>query len=428
VSTLRWLSYLIFAYTCVEGLVINIMYPATLPFIFKDFGIAAVYLVMMTSAMPPAPGLRRVLTGATAFMVVVGLMIFVPSQVALLGRLVAVKQRLFYIPLIWVGYHFLKDEADYEVFIRRLAWFSIPVSIFGIYLYFVGPVGLTSLGANYSAIVNSTSGSHGIAFWRVPATFNSPGQFGAFLLVHAALFASLLFGPADYNKHRRLLVVAMAVLLGALLVSGSRSPLIMVGLIVAIPLALTGRVGKIGVAAVAAYAAFAIAFSYFGGGVEDRVGSIASWEHVERFKESWFGQMFTQYLAEAPLGLGLGRATIGARHFADWRNIILVESYLGILAAEMGVLGVLAFGWLMWTVLAALAKARAVMARSPYYVSWLMLTFLILALTGLHPVGTTIDSAPGNLYYWFFIGVAIKFYDLERQRRMAPAVTPQFFG
>lgn len=412
-SSIRWLSYAIFIYTCIEGLVINILYPNTLPFIFKDFAIIAAYGAIMTGGSGGSGSLGKVTATFVAFALLTFLFLFMPSPVSAFGMLVAVKQRLLYIPLVYVGYHFVRDERDYFGLMRVLAITSIPVSIFGIYLYFVGPIGLTSIGAKYSAIIGSTTGSHGIAFWRVPSTFNSPGQFGCFLLANGAAMLGVLFGAGASKKLRTVTIVAMVCLLGALLVSGSRTPLLMLLLVAALMLIMTGRLGGIGLAAAGAYVVFAVAFSYFGGGVEDRVGSIASWEHVERFKTTYFGQLFIQFLEESPMGFGLGRATIGARHFNQLQNVMLVESYFGIIAAEMGILGLAVFSWMIAAILALMAKMRKAMVTSPLYVNWLSLAIVLALIIGLLPVGTPIDSSPGNLYFWFFLGMIVKMHDLH---------------
>ena len=424
-NNLRRFSYIIFIYTCVEGLVINILYPNTLPFIFKDFGIIAAYLALMTDSRGGSGSLKKLTPGFMGFSLLTVLFLFMPSPVSFFGMLVAVKQRLFYIPLAYVGYHFMGDERDYFGLMKVMAITSIPVSAFGIYLYFVGPAGLTTLGAKYSAVIGSGAGAYGSEFWRVPATFNSPGQFGLFLMAHGSAFLGLLFGKTPDKKQRTLTMVAMVMLLAALMVSGSRTPLLLLFMIAALILIMTGRLGGIGVAAAGGYAVFAVAFAYFGGGVQDRVGSIASWEHVERFKDTYFGQLFTEYLKESPMGFGLGRATIGARHFNQWSNVMLVESYFGIIAAEMGVLGVAVFGWLSVSVVAVLWKMKRMMASSPFNVNWLALALFVVSTVALLPVGTPIDSSPGNLYFWFFLGMLVKMYDQQAAIVHARSIEPQ---
>ena len=418
-SSVRFLTYLIFAYTTVEGLVINMMYPNTLPFIFKDFAILAAYFALATETKPASGSLSRIYGPVVVFGGVTCFYLLLPSQVSLLCELVAVKQRLFYIPLAWVGYYFLRDERDLLGLMKVMAWSAIPASIFGIYLYFVGPTGLTSIGANYSAYIGSTSGVHNISFWRVPGTFTSPGQYGAFLLFNAVLFVGVLFEKGVEKRQRTLTIAALVAVLGALLVSGSRSPLLLFMMCSVVLFVVTGKLKGIGVWAGGLYGVLTVGFTYFGGGVQDRVGSIASWEHVERFNDTYFGQLFWPLLMQSPMGFGLGRATIGARHFTDWANIMLVESYFGIIVAETGVIGLAAFAWVAAAAIVALVKCRSVMRDAPTKVLWWASTLLVLASALLLPISTGLDAAPGNLYFWFFLGTALKMYDLEVGRRQS---------
>ncbi len=432
-SSVRALTYLIFAYTTVEGLVINIMYPNTLPFIFKDVAILLAYVALASETHGSNGSLSRVSGALFLFGLVMCFFLVMPSQVALFGELVALKQRLFYIPLIWVGYHFLRDVRDLRLLLKVMAWTAIPASLFGIYLYFVGPAGLMTLGANYSAVFNSTAGEHGISFWRVPGTFTSPGQYGGFLLVNSVVFVGVLFDSTVEAGQRRLTILALLVSLGALMVSGSRSPLLLFMMCSVVMLTVTGRLKGIGVWAGGLYSALALGFSLFGDGVQDRVGSIASWEHVTRFEDTYFGQLFWPLLMQNPMGFGLGRATIGARHFTEWSNIMLVESYFGIIVAETGFMGVIAFSAALLAILALLWKCHTVIRSAPNNVLWYAIVLPVLVTVAVSPVSSALDAAPDNLYFWFFLGTAIKWYDLElaaRQGRLVstyaapPAVYP----
>lgn len=416
-TSVRTLTFIIFAYTTVEGLVINMLYPNTLPFIFKDFAILLAYAALMTDSHGSTGTLSKLSGPLSMFGIVMCFFLALPSQVELLGELVAVKQRLFYIPLAWLGYHYMKTYDDLMVLLKVMAWTAIPACLFGVYLYFVGPSGLTSLGANYSAVFNSTAGEHGIAFWRVPGTFTSPGQYGGFLMTNTVVFAGILFSPFVERRQRTLTMVALVVALGALMVSGSRSPLLLFMLSGVVMLTVTGRLRGIGVWAGALYGVFAIGFSLFGDGVGDRVGSIASFEHVERFKDTYFGQLFWPLLMQNPLGFGLGRATLGARHFTDWTNIMLVESYFGIIVAETGFIGLMALVFAMLAVVFTIAKCHKVMKDAPANALWYAIVLPVLINALLMPVNTAVDSAPTNLYFWFFLGIGLKMYDLELARR-----------
>jgi hypothetical protein len=424
-STVQRLVHLIFAYTCIEGLVINIMYPNTLAFIFKDVAIAMAYLLIMTESGGSSGSLSKFATPAGVFAMVMVMFLAVPSPaVSFMGELVAIKQRLFYIPLMYVGYAFTRDDKRLFGLLNLMAWTAIPVAIFGIYLYFAGPSALQALGANYSATIHSTSGAAGIHFWRVPGTFTSPGQFGMYLLTMGVLLTGVLFSSVVAKRQRLVTIVALVLVIGALLVSGSRSPLLVMLGAIAISLTLTGRLTGIGTWATGLYAVMTVGFAYFGAGVQDRVGSIASWEHVARFNATYYGQLFLPLLQQSPMGFGLGIATIGARHFSDWDQMMLMESYFGIIAAETGFIGLLAFLWLFFSVIGSLFKARKIMKGSPRTDIWHALAMFIFATAMLSPVGTALDAAPGNLYFWFFLGVAMRLYDMERAR-LNPMSTPR---
>jgi len=420
-NPLRTVTFIIFAYTTVEGLVINLLYPNTLPFIFKDVVILVAYLSLMTTSHGSTGSLAKVGGPLMLFAMVTCMFLIMPSQVSLLGELVAIKQRIFYIPLAWLGYRYMRNHDDLFDLLKVMAWTAIPACIFGIYLYFVGPSGLTSLGANYSAVFNSTAGEHGIAFWRVPGTFTSPGQYGGFLMVNTVLFAGVLFSPLADKSQRTLTIAALVVALGALMVSGSRTPLLFFGLSSVVMLTVTGRLQGIGVWAGGLYGLFTVGFSFFGEGVADRVGSIASFEHVERFRETYFGQLFWPMLLQNPMGFGLGRATLGARHFTDWANIMLVESYFALVVAETGVLGVMAWVVALAAIMMAIVRSFSVMRSAPTNALWCAIVLPVLMNGLLTPINTGIDSAPVNLYFWFFLGIGLKMYDLELMRRSGAA-------
>jgi hypothetical protein len=179
---------------------------------------------------------------------------------------------------------------------------------------------------------------------------------------------------------------------------------------------MSGRLGRGAVWALLLYGVMAYGFVVFGPGVADRIGSIASVENLERFERTYFGQLFLPSLFEYPLGRGLGLATIGARHFAELYQVVLVESYLGILAVESGWPGLLAFVGVEVAILMVIVKHYRLMARSPYALVWLALAAYVGLTLAILPVSTGIDHAPSNFYFWFAVGALIRLVELEYWR------------
>lgn len=413
----RRLIFGIFLYTCIEGLVVNLMYPNPIAYLPKDVMIGLLYLSMISSGMSATGSVARFWGPFLAFAAVTILFVAMPTPVSPLGMSVAVKQRIFYIPLIFAGYHFLRGDADLARLLRVIGWSSIPVSLFGIYLYFGGPMALRALGGDYAYVFFSTAGSAGVAFWRVPGTFNSPGQFGAYLSTVAVLLVGFLLVRDLGSKDRRMILIALACALPAMLVTGSRAPMLIFLVLAGLVAMMSRQVSRAGVLAGVFYLVVVVSLDYLGAGVADRMASAVSADNVERFGLTFFGQLWVPQMLANPVGEGLGVATVGARHFSPV-GVRLVESYLGILSTEMGVLGVATFLVLCVLMVSFLVGARGWMRDAPGRSVWVAIFLQSLMTVAFVSNTTVLDAIPGNLYFWFFVGVAVKMVDLERTRLM----------
>lgn len=409
----RRLTYLVLAYTCIEGLVVNLTFPSKIGYVAKDLIlIAAIAMLFLDNRGRSFGATRFVMPGLAVFAFVQLAYAMMPGDLPLLARLTGLKMRLLYIPAMFLAYRLIVDEAELNRFARFLLICAIPVSIFGIYLFFAGPGALQQMGASYAAVITSTTGTY-----RVPGTFNSPGQYGLYLTFNSIVAVWMLMVPNQTKRQRILVITSLGIMLLAAIASGSRTPLVLTVACGTVVLLSQRRLGKLVTGSVAIYCLFAIAFSTLGEGATERMGSIASMEHVERFNRTYFGQMFIPRMMEAPMGLGLGIATIGARHFTEFNEIILVESYFGIIALETGIVGFITFFWASLMILNFILKTRGVMKGSPYSAAFHALGSFIALIALLSPVSTPLDASPGNVYFWFGLGVVARLYDLERARR-----------
>jgi hypothetical protein len=416
----RLLVHFTFFYTCVEGLVVNILYPATLPFIYKDIVLVVVYgLVLLPNldrVISPSPLATHLNGMLVLFAGIMVIYMIAPSPVNMMSELVAIKQRLFYIPLIVVAWFFIRSFDDLKGLVGAMYVYAIGVSLFGIYLFFTGPEGLRHFGADYSAVFYTPKGPSEVTDWRVPGTFTSAGQYGAYLMANLIFIAGLLMTPQVKRWLRVVGIVSVVSLVLAMLVSGSRAPLVLGTAGVGLIAIASGRLSRGAVWALLLYGIFAYGFVVFGPGVQDRIGSIAASENLARFQKTYFGQLFLPSLLSNPLGSGLGLATIGARHFAELYQVVLVESYLGILAVETGWPGLVAFVLVELAILQIVFSQRRVMTGSPYGMLWLALAVYVVLTILILPVSTAIDSAPSNFYFWFAVGALIRLAELEYWR------------
>jgi len=413
----RYLVHFALFYTCIEGLVVNILYPNVLAFIYKDLVLLAVYVAIFGAdpnrLFTPPSLMRKFYAPLVLFAFAVVFFMLVPSGNFLVSA-VAVKQRLFYIPMALIGYMFVRTERDLLDCLTLLTIYAVGVSAFGIYLYFTGPSGLSAIGANYSAVVMAARTT--VDVWRVPGTFNSPGAYGAYLLFSATIACGLVLADGVGRRDKIVAAVSLVACVLAIFASGSRSPFVLVTATAGTLLLLSGRLTKMGFYAVTAYVAGAYAFVVLGVGVQERFESILSAEHIERFKGTWFGQMFISELLANPLGQGLGYVTVGARHFAEVGATSFVETYLGLLAIEMGWPGLLPFLWASVAIFLVVLRAWREMVHSPLKQIWNAMAIFVLVTILLLPVSTGLDSPPTNIYFWFSLGVLVRLIDLERYR------------
>lgn len=415
----RRLVFAIFLYTCIEGLVVNFFYPNPIAYLPKDALIAMLYASLFLSGMGPAGSVARISGPFVIFAGVTFLFLAMPTPVSPIGLSVALKQRLFYIPLAIAGYHYVRGDYDVARLLRLIAWSSIPVSLFGMYLFFGGPYTLKDMGADYSYTFYSTMGASGQFFYRVPGTFNSPGQFGAYLLMVCVLLVGFLLVSDLSRKDRHLVLVALGCALPAMLASGSRTPMLLFLLLGGFTAMMSRELSRVGVIAGVVYVLLVGSLNYLGAGVADRFASIVSEENVVRAQSTLFGQLWITQMVTEPLGTGLATATVGARHFSPPGTVHLVESYLGILATETGIVGVTAFLGLLAAIVGRLWPARRWMRLAAARPIWNAGFLMVMATSLLTTNGTALDAIPSNLYFWFLVGMLLKMADLERDRLTA---------
>ncbi len=418
----RNLTLFVVVYTCVEGFVINLSGSSKISHVYKDMLLmllyASVFITQPGNVLPNSHALRSTKPALFIFGALVITFLAVPGSNFLAG-IVAVKQRLFYIPLLAVAYYFIRDEEDVRKLYLILVVSSIPVCLFGLYLHNKGPGELQRLGGSYAHVFYTAQNKlQSGSYWRVPSTFNSSGQFGAYLLFHTILASALLMRRQLSRKWTIFVVGAQMLMILAIFVSGSRTPLLLLGACVSLILIFARQLRKAVMWVLFGYITLALGFAYLGAGVADRFSTLLDPANtIGRFQETYFGQLFIGRLLENPLGMGLGRATLGARHVLPSDQApIMVESYYGLLSYEMGWLGLLAFAWATIAIAIATLRMRRQIRNPATMILWAALAVYVLVNIFTFPIGSGLDSSPINTYFWFSLGAAAKLADLERYR------------
>lgn len=440
----RWPVVALLAYLPVSGIPILLSYPDTdAAVLAKDFlFVIPAYLAFLAHAYSHrervafrgAPTLVLVMLGALVLLQALN-----PALPNTLVGAIGVKVWLFYLPLLYLGYHFVRDREDLCRLLTLVALGAILPAAVG-----VAEATLFRLGAedfvyrlygdaagpatqNFTALELPD----GSIIRRVPSTFSSWTQYFAFLATMTAVtYAWWRAAPAGKGRAVARALVWLLVLAAAL-VSGARIAFAFIPALVVLTVALE-RLGARGrprqklspawLAAPAAAVVFAAAL--LGAGVRDVVRETA-WKAKNEFTDT-FVDRFRQATEITWSGLGTGIDTIASRYaFSSPDQFEGVggswyESWYVKVVLELGLPGLALVTALFALILVRGLRAHArlrdagLRAVSAAFIAFLVLN--IVALTGK----PYLDYDPINVYFWFLAGVLAKLPHLD-----APAASPE---
>ena len=142
----RLLFPIVFIYTFIDGFIVNMTYPAKLPFLYRDFLILITYFFFMIeehlwrTIRDVRKRFGRVAWySAMAFLLVGAIQIFNPASPSLVRGLLGFKVMFFYWPLALLGYVYVNRHENLVNFMRMIAYVSVPINIFGLVQFVKGP-------------------------------------------------------------------------------------------------------------------------------------------------------------------------------------------------------------------------------------------------------------------------------------------------
>jgi hypothetical protein len=373
---------------------------------------------------PPLPAFYGVLVLAAVLAL---LQVFNPALPNLLVGVFGFKAYFFYAPLLFVVPAAFPSDAALYRFLRRYALISIPVGLLAVSQFFSPATSVLNTYARTSEDVYiATFGSS--TYVRVTATFSFITGYTAYLLATVILVLALLgAGRWRFRGHLPLFGALGMTVLG-MLMTGSRTPVLMLALLLppywwlAVIRERGGRVAfgrlVLAMALVAGFLVFAgeDALGAFYGralGVSDVPGRISS-------------PLLSPYLLLPDAGL-LGFGT-GATHQTaaalapnvvpySWLHGLLVEVESGRVMLELGALGFLLIYFLR-LYLAGFALRQVFALRTRFHRAIATATFLV-SLTALP--GAVVFDVTGDVYYWFFAGLLMLAVRLDREAVKAAA-------
>ena len=418
----RWSIYGLLLYLPVSGVPIILAFPkSNLAILMKDvlFVIPA-YAGFALAArrggwrVPGAP-----IFAISSLAVIVGVESFNPSLPNFLVALIGMKVWLFYVPLLFLGYHFVRSRHD----IRSVLGVMTAVAMVP------AAVGITEAIAVYGGHADQVYSFYGSAAAsvtqqfgqqdylgggfsrRIPSTFSFGAQYFGFL----ASMVAVAFAWWRLSERRVLGAAACIVLLVACFTSGIRAAFIMIPLLIVLIVLLDRRLGQGGMVAVSLAGALLAAAALFGADATVVVGTAFNIGVSET--QSHFIPEMTGALQRAATGLGTGYATLSTRYALsgqiDPRPV--VESWWANVVLELGVAGlaivIAAFGQL---IARAYLTHHRLVDRGTKAFSAAMIAFLAWNMVYMTK-GGFIDIDPINVYFWLFAGMLLRLQFLHHE-------------
>ena len=341
---------------------------------------------------------------------------------------VGAKVWLAYVPMIAVGYHYIRTQNDFDRALRLTALIGlIPAGIAlgewffashhpqtGVWSNNFGP--FRHLYGSWYAQVRTSglalpAGSHTFVVPRVPSTFTSSTQFYLFSMVAyaAGLSQALRRGQAGW-------IMCACVLAAGVVASGERQAYVAMPALTATSLIVAGPSRKQLAVIAAAGAVLGLALLALGGAPLTVLSLLPAHSRVELLNAA---RELRTSGATGFVGHGTGWDTQAALRYGGSASKRYVENWYGKTALELGIVGlaavVVALGSLQLRLFASLPRIDAPMRRGAAPICVLLLAMIATLFKG--PV---LDLDPLNVYFWLLTGMLLSYLQIARN-----GVTPR---
>jgi hypothetical protein len=400
-------------YVVVEGFLLNYFHTIPELNLLKDLWTVAMFgglawILAARGVGSPFP-MTSWMVPFLAFAVVYVMQVFNPALPNLLVGLVGVRTTLLFFLLMPVGYWFFESRRRVLDFFWFMVWLSVPVALFGLVQYWMGPAWLTSLSPGFNRAITFAigdgRGSSPLMYFRTLSTFVHTGGFGQYLSFMMLIVVALWCMPS--MRPRRLVLAGMfTVLCTALLTTGSRGSLVAFALAACLLLVLHRRVTRLVplllVLPLLLWASIFVADAAF----VERFETILDLDYVARRNMPlFFGGLDDAMRGSDWAGMGAGYASVAARHVGPTpMNVGVLENGLAKIRWEAGLPGLVLYAVF---ISAMMLDSLRVPARIPdRELRWLVTACGLFLFTCLLSVslGTPFDASPSNTYIWFFAG------------------------
>lgn len=402
--------YLFSGYILIEGFLINYFSGNPELNLLKDAMVVTLFAVLslrlVTRGVFPIPATRWMLP-FLAFAAIYGIQIFNPHLPNVLVGLAGVRATMLYFLLVPVGFWFFNNRQTVLRFFGLQLVLSIPVALFGLFQYYVGPEWMLSLSPGFARAVFYAYGERPTAettYFRTFSTFVQTGGFSHYLTVMMLICVAAWLAPA-FRRYRHWIAGIFCLLFAALLTTGGRGPLAMFFAAVCLLLLFNRGAGRTSPLLVLAPVILWASVFVVGPGFLERFETLLNVEEVQGRTAALGYGWLSQSMKEDWAGLGAGYASIASRHVGTTRlNTTVIENTLARIRFEAGLPGFVFFVLFLlvmtWEAIRSPGRARDPDLR--WIASGCGVYIFVNLFTSI--TGTPFDTSPSSTYIWLFAG------------------------
>lgn len=394
---------------------IHYRHPAV-TFLFDAFLLLALVLIFLQqkrreSFLPPSP-----ISGALkGFYAVCGLYFFLPWGPPLLIWLAAARGWCFATLMFILGYRLTKSLNQVKGYFYVLILLGVITALYGTQQTQSSVEQMMKEDEEMAdkfktSYYESTQGTK----FRVFSTFVSSGVFGS-TMAYVLIFTIAMLSDKRASKLERLLLLGAALPMAyGIILSGARTALLLLGfgfLVIAwqrrnfqnfvlIP-AVVVLVFKLGVGVTE-------------GGASERFGTLLKFEEIF-YRNSIPTQIGWDYMLDNPLGGGLGKTSYSIPYIlirsTGYNDFYAADGDLGRLMIDLGIVGIIFFGRILWVTLKTAKTHLLVLRDTPLgTVAMASASCFVMAIVGF-PSGSPFLGIPTGALVWFFLGTLEKLAD-----------------
>lgn len=349
-----------------------------------------------------------------------------PALSGVLVPLIGIKVWLMYIPLLFIGYHLVRDLDDLRFLLALMAITAILPAFIGVVeavLVYSGRQATVegwygdAAGAaftDYGTV--DVGGSQGLA--RIPSTFTFVAQYYVFVSCMAAMAYAWwrMKRPGEQGWYR---LAILALLVVAAFTTGSRGAFIFLPLLFMLIFLLEGQISlrTIGVGILGA-GGLLIAITVIGVGIGPLANAL--WENLALNYRIVILDGIKAVSHHLFAGLGTGSDTQAARHVTERLSTSVggtwQESWWVKTVYELGILGfIVAIGVFVTLLRRMWSRHKQLTDPGLRAVSAAVIALIIWTIV-YGTKGSYQDIDPLNIYFWLFAGITFKLYELAREQ------------